>query len=1124
MSLYPLQLKFRVFLVCLLLLLAACDLPTRSIIHHEQAIDSDRNLISDGEEELQFPHHLLRLGSEGDDPHFVVNEYRSFLIDRDQLIAQYKTNQEETRELINNWYENVLEIENNESEVEFVIESLLYNCTVEANDCPLLPVLTSSPLFALVLEKWVKIHENNLESADKVKRFYTVLHLYLERRSRDVNNTILFAYLKNIRSLETLFSSERGERIALVDRQTFNELTAEVLEIFLENGSEEEITRLVQQLNVFNLTRAELRDPLSRLIFQKGLELGLYIDGQVNPEVTNSIESRRNEPDSFESRLREISSSHSLMITNLDLDVSIQRNEYFWIVDALFYNRLGIDEISWIWQASQKSLQEFNNISYEYLKIQLAHLILSTNKSQARVFSDETIAKSEVIEEAIRVSELSTVKVLGFLTRVDRIRGFSESTGALREIEGLDNRGVKAFFNYLKENIKFLISYNHHLMAIYYISKRQIESRVRIGGVSATTKKYESMIRTFRDNHLRKFPLLFKYGVTTDNYSAGEKKLNFYQLAYVFDFALKTLSFDQLGIDPFDYIKVFYEIVVESRLQMLLDLENWSIHRHDDNSFYQEFLSLCQAAQGDGGYSSQVKITDFSIKPTLGVFTRAITRQTTSNGQVALNPYSLQMAEELEAYKLIILRDIQFADALVSNLRNHFATRLNLDSADIESKLAPVNRLRTNALNQLNSYLEGVSRLSQNYDECYLDLVTKDKDVMVSIMSNEIAHIKKVHQAMTEIRSGQSPDLSFTRFSDYPNSYRGYDEITGEHFLYHKMDLLIRAKEHMEELIDYARVKIPTDFTRDDVTRNLYTNRENQRISYVPDVDEFVKKVLRTTDNYVLWLKAGHMNSMIFPLRDTYQNWINYQRIMNHLGQTDRIPEHLKPESIVDYIARFRKYYEMSDETKEILRYFERDTLLEIGNESSLIDIMLNDESLEPEPYFYWLLYVSSFERIGSWIVWPSSDVTSQGSIDDAPLKRIDTIDYPHVFEDALEYSKIQNQAEHNKFVFPVSEHLRAQLDEMVKKRVQAETRTFDDILGAVKDFECRDKSLPTNHPDKMVYEFEIGQPLFEYYADYNRWPGRFFRGQRSFNRRTSDFYVETTPQIDITPPTCSLE
>ncbi len=1124
MSLSTFRRQSRYLLFSLLFLLAACDLPTRSIVHHEQAIDSDRNLISDGEEELQFPHHLLRLDSEGDDPRFVVNEYQSFLVDRDQLIAQYKTNQEETRDLIQKWYENILKLENSESEVEFVIETLLYNCTTRANDCPLLPALASSPLFGLVLEKWVEKSQSQLDSEEKVIRFYTVLHLYLERRSRDVNKSLFFSYLMNIRKLENLFASTGRDRLALVNREAFNELTAEILVLFLKNGSEEEIVNLVQELNVFNLSRDDLRDPLSRLIFQKGLELGLYIENEINPAVSAAIESRRSQTDSFESRLNTIISKYPLMVSNLELQRSIPRNEYFWIIDSLFYNRLGIDEANWIWQASQKSLSDFNSVSYEYLKIQLAHLIASTNEKQAQVYTDDSLAKSEIIEEAIRASELSTVKVLSFLAQVDRIRGFSESTGALREIEGLDNRGVKAFFNYLKENIKFLISYNHHLMAVYYISKRQLESRVKVGGISATTGKYLSMIRTFRDDHLRKFPLLFKYGVTTDNYSAGEEKLNFYQLAYVFDFALKTLSFDQLGIDPVDYIKIFYEVVIESRLQKLLEKEDFSIKRHFNNSYYQEFLSFCEAVKGVGGYKAEATLTSFAYKPTLGVFAYALPAQSPrGDGQKALNPYAITMAEELEAYKLIILRDIQFADALSINLKEYLQEKQGLSEDEVNQRFRAVESRRSAAMEQMNQFVSNVGLLANNYNECYAQAITNDKEVMTSILKNEIEHIRRVHRAMVEIRRGGSPDLSFLSFSGYPNSFDGYDQLTSDYYLYHKFDLLIRAKEHMEGISDYARVKIPRDFARDGETRSLYTERQNQRISFKEDEDEFIRSVLQATNQFVLWLEDSHMNSMIFPLRDTYMSLNAAQRLFYHLGRESEIPAQLTAQSMIDHVVRLKDYISMSDDLKEILTYYGRDTLFEIEQHSSLVNILLNDESLYPEPYFYWLLYNASYERLGAYFVRPSDDVTAQGAINDDPLK-VDTIVYPHVFEDSINYAQVARDEEHAKFIFPVSPKLRESLDSMLKTRVAAETKSFNDILIQVKEFECRDRQLPIGHPDKMVYEFEIGEPLYEFYVDYSRWPGRFFRGQRSFNRRTSNFYVETTPQIDITPPTCLPE
>jgi len=334
-----------------------------------------------------------------------------------------------------------------------------------------------------------KCVENSEDCRLLVEDRYRLLAMGAYKRNRYDDSEYAFAYLKYARMFGQMleFSQLRSSYLAETHAQIFDVLIAKYQPKDLKDG---EFRAFVVNFNPWTYSNksADMFQRGSSVMFGYATRCCLYKDEAktlLSEAVLQAITEAQRDGDargkSFRQMVLEIKAEHAYrLFDNLGIsDIARQVeamdprffNEVFFVVDRLYRGHLSTAEVEMVLSNANyaRVQKELPKMVAAYLRIQLAFMVLETNRFMAKIYSSN-ISSDRIFQEAVVTSrELSNrwQAIQAQADLLDRMMGsYFKSRFASTEYYET-NRLIKA----INRNIYYMAGFPNMIVMNYFLSK-----------------------------------------------------------------------------------------------------------------------------------------------------------------------------------------------------------------------------------------------------------------------------------------------------------------------------------------------------------------------------------------------------------------------------------------------------------------------------------------------------------------------------------------------------------------------------------------------------------------------------------------------------------------------------
>jgi hypothetical protein len=725
-----------------------------------------------------------------------------------------------------------------------------------------------------------KILETKMLKADLVRTYYRRLKMAYELKNQIMDRELEFLYLAR--------ASQYAEAFNLAKSTTRErELLAQHIEVFetILTGFNPDLSnpqfrnRFETFVNNFGPWRYSRRgdNPFGRSstrMLALAAQNFLYNNDSLSPSLVDAIRDSQEIPKSpdsttqvnYEQKLFEsLDSSFSLIVkqiqerqptiwTNLGLNDSFQRDEYFFIIDRIFGDHLTIEDASEVWRGTKRDSKTLLKVAEQYVKIQIAAQTVRTNKYMASIYSNREWSSSTLLEKAIEQSYPVQTQWNQLLGRIERIHLFLDRS--LKSTEdiwgGSDFSKVDRMLSSVRRNIKYLSVYPNMMMMAYYMAESKFKLTIYtfFGKVDIDTGR---IIGWFFDGKLMPF---FNFG----NDGNGLKRI---ETLYAFLFALKTDTFTSFSASRGEKIDVvrFFEAVItkfldEERIELSGAIDE--IRTETRRNSLETFLKTCAQDRdfinrglkpGTAGAKLPIELWAFKYSTYVG------TTASSGHGQAALRFHNDTRAEKIRTLNSSLRAKLDFVQIMTELLEEQLIKN-GTSSAEIQ-KVKNQIELHTSKVRQLRAeFLTEVTRWNRTLSNCIDQSVKIEIDRQGELLEMEEKHLRYVWSKMKTARSASNKEAIFANLNKEIASSTGAVGISSskpylpkshaseDNYVYADLDVTLRMVQHLKKIAPNVDIIMPSDLS----DSSLWKEENRRVIPFSSSEEEFVRAGMKNFD------------------------------------------------------------------------------------------------------------------------------------------------------------------------------------------------------------------------------------------------------------------------------------
>ena len=518
------------------------------------------------------------------------------------------------------------------------------------------------------------------------------------------------------------------------------------------------------------------------------------------------------------------------------------------LVDRVYKGTLHPDDGRSFFDAntSPEVRNEYLRIVKDYLREQMLFLTSESNGRMGEIFSSPDIASSEIRRRSQSEGEIMATRWRQFVEGVSRVRGlvvqgFKDAGADTSTVRELDDQ-----IQGIRSDIKYMVVYPQMMMMSYYMSVRKYEEAIRVFFYTFNITS-DLIIKLLMEGSLRPW---FDYALE------NEDPIYQHEFVRVIKNALETDAFDDFKVAPADFFKEINRRWLDVKVDRFEEATKLLQKSYSPSSNYTDFLDLCQSAKTGKSPRYMHTLADLKRAPVLGKI-MDISQEvvgslsgTYSGDRFTSLPgyflYSASLVNLMEHIRIEVNPTIFFLDQ-IQNAINDYSKAVNMDENVINQTNEALQKNLVQMKRLKESYVSQFLNVRKTFDNCFLDLLDREREGQMRVTQAEEAYFHQVHKDILKVR--QNPALKSEINKKYNYSVGGYNssiEITENGFKFSKIDFLLRVRRWLLEglktedgvnippVAPYLKINVP-----ENLNESLMYLENPVFIAFLENADEF---------------------------------------------------------------------------------------------------------------------------------------------------------------------------------------------------------------------------------------------------------------------------------------------
>lgn len=747
--------------------------------------------------------------------------------------------------------------------LERYVRAVSLDCEKIADSCPGLAYFGLVPSSAQIVKLAAK---NAPAAAEFYRRLYFVLHLKNEAFDRELLEMFVLRFEEGKKQAQT------PEAKALLS----SVVETVILSLKKADLPAAEERKFLEQLKAWTFIFGEgdkLSESSRNALFAMMAKTHLIYDpqGAINPQVAQMITDSQKVAGSFSDRQRRLREQKIFYPQAVGVKYVDGRDEYFFLVDRVFYGELTADQGAQIFFGTRRERERLKAMIMDYARIQFIFaLFRSTQLAKDELF-ESNVATDGLLWHALRKSAV-VKQVWGELrSRFEPLQKFAVL--ALRTPVGDDEmtKEVRSAFNNLEKTVKYSAVYPHMMILFHILSQKKFEMRFPFSNRAIDSALLMTLL------YRGEIPPLFQY-------SDDEVPLNVIELFYAFDFAVRTNLFGVMGIDPDYFIADAVRRMSENQVKFIRDNMHQRTLRFNQSPIYQTWKRMCSEFNGNRPEGWSYYLREIRQSPYYGAtIETAFTNISDLSSRSASSPGGLtemtqglnyidgEFAESVEKVRVDMAQFVRMAEAMKTSYVSYLKRAHQLNDADIAKKTTKTDALLQEIRQLRKSYVEEALTRHQEIGRCFAKSMLRDYEVQQKMVETEQAYLRQVYRDMTKLRQGNLKPEEVAAIKeryvlkDLPDNFAGHDQIDGDGYRYNQIDLWIRMARYLSEglttdagrlapVAAHVRVEMGDSL---DLDVSVIKESRGHSLPYTKTEDEFVAEAMKLLfagkDPYLVW-------------------------------------------------------------------------------------------------------------------------------------------------------------------------------------------------------------------------------------------------------------------------------
>ncbi len=617
-------------------------------------------------------------------------------------------------------------------------------------------------------------------------------------------------------------------------------------------------------------------DAIYPMIASAGL---LYTEnGSLHPSLLRLIRSRESEADGYMAKQNALKAQKLFSPELVGAKYTDHFDELFFIVDAVFTERMSAQNAAILFGSSKKTAQELQTAVENYLRIQFLVALHAGTALVKTIFEAEVPAK-QLLEHAVNETP-AIQRVWGsFKSKSSPLQNFALLASKQRADSAAIETAFNNLFNSIDKSISMVAVYPHTLALFHILSQTHFTIREPWTG------------RIFDTGDLMN--MLFHGGMSPlFSYSEDTTVLNGFQVLYAFDMAVRTNLFQIVNIDTDFFISDTLRRLNGKPLNFIDQELQLVDHRFKETTSFQEFRDACAEFRTGEKRVRHMYLSDLHASPYYGTLLsdvfESVTSGSTTVGQAGrlekksagLMYFDPDYSEMIEKARLDLGNNLRQGNAMLSSLVSYLRHN-GMNQSQIDAKTALTRKTLAEMEAKRAAVLSTSRRWFEDIGKCMWKADARETQVEMQVLAAEKAYLRQIHRDISRLRLGVSGrDLMVIqqrpRLSGMPSGFRGYDSTTVDGYRYNKIDFLLRIARYLSSGLTTEEGSIApiAPSVRVDLGESLdgdspvITDSSQYFLPYSDSEEEFVNSALKALYN-------GKISNNRADTKTGFQAWLN---------------------------------------------------------------------------------------------------------------------------------------------------------------------------------------------------------------------------------------------------------
>ncbi len=547
------------------------------------------------------------------------------------------------------------------------------------------------------------------------------------------------------------------------------------------------------------------------------------------------------------------------------------------LADAVFTGQLTPQNAAVLFLSTGRTAAQLAAAIEGYARLRFAFAVHESTLEAEKIFK-ANVTTEQLLFHSLRQSSLVKQIWDRLQGRMNQLKSFASI--ALKALpDGQDaEKNLSMMFSSYGRSVEMTAVYPHMLVLFYYLSQKNFELFLRFGGklnsADLMTHLYHGLLGPLMD------------------YSDETKPLNYFEILYSFDMAVRTRLFQTMDIDVDTFMSNTLSRLSEESVQFVQTELDSVGNRFQASTGFRELRNACAEFKTGERIPRVLNLEDMRTSPYYGKLMETANTTVSSKGsrsgmergslpqlEMGLFYADDAFSETVEKVRLDFQSYIRTANAMLASYSDYLEKFEKLSATDI-AKRTEKTRAVIDRLEKLSTrVLQDAAKYQNDLGTCYYKMNLHDFDVYSVLLKKEESYLRQVHRDIKQLRAGQALQNSY-EFTGLPSGFKGLDRIDKDGYTATDLDLIIRVARYMKEIAPQITVNMGSKL---DVDVEMVRSPNQKRLIFTESEDEFVNSGLRAY--FSSYKSFVHWHTLTGGRVSTWTSYVKTQASLYRLEQ-----------------------------------------------------------------------------------------------------------------------------------------------------------------------------------------------------------------------------------------------